>query len=268
MAIKSVKEKTLNRDSFVAEAKEKEFSQQYPIWSLDNLKKLSNEQLLDRLEQVDTQSTLIKWRILWTLRQRFLSDKLFGQYLADLKNSSTSYIIASSPQTITKSIQAGRFCEKHKITSLGEVGLRPSSIYALSRPIYEDISDSVFKQVKKKNLSNVEVERLLEQAKAISTVEKQPIEINYEHNSLKYDVIDDINNASIEPEFIDSTASTINQAEEENIDEEVQSNHKRRITILTTLATLSPLNDKTSKDEILAEIEIIKSIYEDIPWLK
>ncbi len=281
MAIKSVKEKNLTRDSFVAEVKEKEVSQQYPIWSLDNLKKLSNEQLMDRLEQVDSQSNLIKWRILWTLRQRFQSDKVFGQYLANLRNSSTHYIIASSPQTITKSIQAGRFCEKHKITSLEEVGLRPSSIYALSRPIYDDVADKVFSQVKKKNLSNVEVERLLEQAKAVLTIEQpqQSVGIDYGRDSIDHDVIGNTTNyVGIEPIFIDPTVSPTNNVDPEyriteaSVYENTQitngenmkaeSNHQRRMAILSTLTPLSPLKDETSSDEILAELAIIRSIYE------
>jgi hypothetical protein len=253
MAIKSVKN-TIDRDSFIAEARKND-PQTESIWSLDNLNKLSNDALIDRLEQVENQSMLIKWRILWTLRQRFPSDKVFGQYLVDLKNSSTRYIIASSPQTITKSIQAGRFCEKHKITSLEEVRLLPSSIYALSRPIYEDVSDSVFKQVKKKNLPNIEVERLLEQAKAVATIEQQPqqpVEIEHESESMELQLI------SGEQQVIDSSSYV------------PESNHQRRMAIL---ATLPPLDDEISNDEMIAEFRILCSqfmnpVFKIIPLIK
>jgi hypothetical protein len=262
MAIKSVKN-TIDRDSFIAEARKND-PQTESIWSLDNLNKLSNDALIDRLEQVENQSMLIKWRILWTLRQRFPSDKVFGQYLVDLKNSSTRYIIASSPQTITKSIQAGRFCEKHKITSLEEVRLLPSSIYALSRPIYEDVSDSVFKQVKKKNLPNVEVERLLEQAKAVSTIEQQPqqlVEMEYERESTEHQRIsDEADDAivSVSVQIVDNYAPT------------PESNHQRRMAIL---ATLPPLNNDISNDEIIAEIRLLCSqfmspVFKIIPLIK
>jgi len=264
MAIKSVKEKALNRNSFVAEVRGKEIYQQETIWSLDNLNKLTNDALIDRLEQVDTQSTLIKWRILWTLRQRFPSDKVFGQYLVDLKSNATHSHIVSSQQTITKFIQAGRFCEKHRIASLESVGLLPSSIYALSRPIYEDVSDSVFKQVKKKNLSNVEVERLLEQAKAVSTIEQQPqqlVEMEYERESTEHQRILDEADDAIVPvsvQIVDNYAPT------------PESNHQRRMAIL---AALPPLNDDISNDEIIAEVRLLCSqfmspVFKIIPLIK
>jgi hypothetical protein len=275
MAIKSVKN-TIDRDSFIAEARKND-PQPESIWSLDNLNKLSNDALIDRLEQVDNQSMLIKWRILWTLRQRFSSDKIFGQYLADLKNSSTRYIIASSPQTITKSIQAGRFCEKHRIASLESVGLLPSSIYALSRPIYEDVSNTVFNQVKEKNLPNVEVERLLEQAKAVLTIEQQPqrpIEIDYERNSTEQHVIQDTNNIAIESELIASSVERIDLqpkiTEADSYAPIPKSNHQRRMAIL---ATLPPLDDEISNDEIIAEFSILCSqfmnpVFKIIPLIK
>jgi hypothetical protein len=261
MAIKSVKD-TMDRDSFIAEAR-KNYPQPESIWSLDNLNKLNNDELIDRLQQVENQSMLIKWRILWMLRQRFPSDKVFGQYLADLKNSATRYIIASSPQTITKSIQAGRFCERHKITSLEEVSLLPSSIYALSRPIYEDVSDSVFKQVKEKNLPNVEVERLLEQAKAVSTIEQQPqqpVEIDYERDFTELNFIQDTNNIDLQQEITEADSYA-------HIPE---TNHHRRMTIL---ATLPPLNDEISNDEMIAEVRLLCSqfmspVFKIIPLIK
>jgi hypothetical protein len=278
MAIKSVKD-TIDRDSFIAEARKND-PQPESIWSLDNLNKLSNDALIDRLEQVDNQSMLIKWRILWTLRQRFPSDKVFGQYLADLKNSATRYIIASSPQTITKSIQAGRFCERHKITSLEEVRLLPSSIYALSRPIYEDVSDSVFKQVKEKNLPNVEVERLLEQAKAVSTIEQQPqqpVEMDYERDFTELHFIQDTNNIATESDFIESIASHVERidlqpeiTEADSYAHIPESNHQRRMTIL---ATLPPLDDEISNDEMIAEVRLLcgqfmSPVFKIIPLIK
>lgn len=260
---------TLDRDSFIAEARKKDI-QSESIWSSDNLNKLSNDDLIDRLEQIESQSMLIKWRILWTLRQRFSSDTLFGKYLASLKSESTRYIIASGSKTITKSIHAGRFCEKHKITSLEDVGLLPSSIYALSRPIYEDISDNVFKKVKKKNLPNKEVEQLLEQAKAVFTIE-QPKCIDYKHDSTEHDVSNNVH-VITESKVINSVLSPINIVEVEteitepvvkistkNTDNEPKSNHQRRLEIL---ATLPPLDDETPDDEIILELEIIKLIYD------
>jgi hypothetical protein len=163
-----------DRKAFIIEANKTELEQQDSLWSLANLKKLEPDELVDRLERVENQSVLIKWRILWALRQKFPSDKLFGQYLANIRDDATRPNWLSSPRDISRSVAAGRFCEQHRITDLNAIGVYQSSIYALSSPANEDIADSIFAQIRKKNIPNKDVERMIAQAKAVLTIEQQP----------------------------------------------------------------------------------------------
>ncbi|POZ49583.1 hypothetical protein AADEFJLK_04649 [Methylovulum psychrotolerans] len=143
------------------------------------MKDLDNEQLVDRLEQVDNQATIIRWMILWELRKRFSSDKLFGQYLAELKKSNATITICdSSHQQIFREISAGRFCERNNVTNIASIGILKSAIYALSKPSNEDISDNIFQEIKNRNIPVNEVNRLIAQAKAITIDHKSAEEQN------------------------------------------------------------------------------------------
>lgn len=130
-------------------------------WSLSDLKRLSVEDLLDRLEKIDNQATLMRWRIWWAIRQQFKSDKLFGQRIIELKDNPQYAPLLGSQQDINRALNAGKFCEKHGITDLDAIGLLKSSVYALSRPVNADVADKIFNDVKRKNLPNTEVERLI-----------------------------------------------------------------------------------------------------------
>lgn len=171
------------------------------IFSFDGLKKLDNEALLDRLEAVDNQATLIRWRILYELRCRFKSDTLFGQFIAELKNART--ICDSSRGVIYREYKAGEFCERHNIQSLESAGVLKSTIYLLSKASNDDISEKIFKDIKRKNLPLIEVERLIAQAKSI-TIEKEPDELermSYEEpRPAERYVIPVVDGIAIEPE--------------------------------------------------------------------
>ena len=169
--VKPVKD-TEARDAFIAEARKTDNPVQTSLFSFDGLKKLSNDELIERIEQVETQALIIKWRIWWTIRQRFRRNVQFGDYVASLRENPNYAHIVDSQQQISRAINAGRFCEKHKITSLEQVGILQSSIYELSKPINEDVADKLYKQIKHKNLPNIEVQRLIAQAKAVETIEQ------------------------------------------------------------------------------------------------
>ena len=222
--------------------------QQESMLLFSDLKKLKNDELLDRLEQVDNQATLIRWRILWELRQRFKSDKLFGQYIAELK--ATRAICAGSTQDINRALHAGRFCAQHRITNLNSVGLLQSAVYALSRPVNEPIADEVYQKIKNKNMPVKEVERFIEQAKAVLTIDES-VEIDSNH-SLTEATIEQIN---LEPE----TTELYIPVNKQVIDENIQSSHQQRMDIFSTLP---PLDNETSKDDILEEVKLILSFYE------
>lgn len=244
------------RRVFIAGAdKDGIIQQQTDIWSFLDLKKLTNDELIDRLEQIDNQATLIKWRILWALRQRFPSDRLFGQYIADLK--ATRAICAGSHQEINRALHAGRFCEKYGITNLSSAGVLQSAVYALSRPSNETIADEVYNRVKNKNVPVKDVERYIEQAKAVLTIEqpKNPEQMPYE-SGMEINYASSVNEGGGNLKLEISEALAILS---ENIIHGVanvpDSNHQRRMAILATLPTLN--EGELSNEEILDELKTL-----------
>jgi hypothetical protein len=245
------------RRAFIAGAdKDGIIQQQEDIWSFSDLKKLTNDELIDRLEQVDNQATLIKWRILWALRQRFPSDKLFGQYIADLK--ATRAICAGSHQEINRALHAGRFCEKHRITSLSSAGLLQSAVYALSRPANETIADDIYKQIKNKNVPVKDVERYIEQAKAVLTIEQpeNPEQMPYE-NGIETDDTSPTyeNRKAIQPEMAESATPLSVQIIVDGSENVQNANHQRRMEILATLPSLE--ENEICNEEILEELKTL-----------
>ena len=168
------------RNQFLAGA---EAARQGDLWSVTDLKRLDMEGLLNRLDMVDAQAHLIKWRLWHAMRTHFKSDKLFGQYLQDLREK-PEYAdykhLVTSQQDINRAALAGAFCEKHSINDLNHIGIRKSAIYALSRPANADVADKIFHAVKRKSLPVAEVERMLAEAKSIpGTLSAVPERIDY-----------------------------------------------------------------------------------------
>jgi hypothetical protein len=146
------------------------------IVSSRDLKNLTKEDLIARLHSIDNQYTILKWRIWWAIRQKFKSDKLFGQYINELRQNPEYLAFVGSQQEINRMAHAGRFCEKWKITDLNEAKIPRTAIYELSRPTNEDISDAVYKEVKssvRRRIPLDEVDRLIARAKAVHTIENQ-----------------------------------------------------------------------------------------------
>jgi hypothetical protein len=85
------------------------------LWSVSALRNLSREDLLSRLKSIDNEYTVMKWRIWWAIRQDFPSDKLFGQYINELRESPKYADIVGSQTEIHRAYCAGRFCEKYGI---------------------------------------------------------------------------------------------------------------------------------------------------------
>jgi len=148
-----------------------------PEMPFTDLSKLSNEELLLRVEQVEDQAVLNKWRCLYELRTRFASDKLFGQYLESLKDDPTISFKYGGRTDLWRAISAGRFCAKHNISSLSAVGLTISSVYVLSRKSSEAVADQVYKQIKHKHPSFREVEIFVSQHPAIPSEAEEIEEI-------------------------------------------------------------------------------------------
>jgi hypothetical protein len=117
------------RNAFIAGA-EAARKDSIDIWKSSDLKKLTLEALLDRLERVDNQASLLRWKIFSAIRAHFLSDKLYGQYLAELRENPNYAGLIGTQQDAHRSACAGRFCEKHGINNLNDAGILKSTVYA------------------------------------------------------------------------------------------------------------------------------------------
>jgi hypothetical protein len=181
--LEELKDSVAPEDNVIAMSPKKP-AQQLDIFMPD-LKRLNLHQLEERLVDLDWQYAdrqdvlnrqymLIKWRICMLIRDKFKSDKLLGQYFNEFREKNPGHPLSvCSQQTFNKWVNAARFCEEHKITDLNTVKLYPESIYALSAPKHKDISEEVYKEVRKKNIPAVEVKRIIEQRMSVLTIEKK-----------------------------------------------------------------------------------------------
>jgi hypothetical protein len=181
------------RNEFVLGTQE---SEKNTLWSLTDLNKLSKNQLIDRLEQIEGQGYLMKCRILWELRQRFASDKLFGQYLNEIR-SATSPAWDSSSSDISRSIATGRFCDQHKISDLTKAKIYKGAIYALSMMPDKESAVKILTDIRHKNVPVKDVERMIEQSKAVATIDQQVV-IRNEQATSPLRTVQVIDNQAIE----------------------------------------------------------------------
>jgi len=138
---------------------------------LDGLKFLTNNELIERYIQIDQGAARAKWHICWLLRQRFDSDKLFGQYVEDLNSTQTNCL--GSQKNVWRSWRAGEFCDKYEIGELSEFNLSKSIVYELSAPANESVVEYVLSVIKNhsERMPINAVRRLIEQSKAVATQE-------------------------------------------------------------------------------------------------
>ena len=150
----------------------KEIPEKESIWSLSNLKKLTPDEIVDRIEQIDNQAFLYTCRLLWELRQRFPSDIHFGQYIEGIRNHPTHPVKLGKQPRINKMLHVGRFCNEYKISDISKSGVLQSAIVELARPVNKDIAGSVLHEIRRANLPIKDVLRIIEQKKAVFTIEK------------------------------------------------------------------------------------------------
>lgn len=165
--------------------------------SLNGLKFLSNDDLLGRYIQIDNGATRTKWHICWLLRQRFDSDKLFGQYIEEFRDS-TGTLCPSNRKDLYRSWRAGKFCETYGINSLEDFNLSKTVVYELSQAANEDVTGGVFDSIKNKDMpvSVQEVRRLLEQARSIEAKGNIQADGKLSH-SMELDKTDEVDSKTI-----------------------------------------------------------------------
>lgn len=151
----------------------KEFVEKDSIWSLANLKRLTPEEIVDRIEQINDQAFLYTSRLLWELRDRFPSDIKFGQYIEKIKNHPTHPVKLGKQPRTNKMLHVGRFCNEYDISDISKIGILQSVIVELARPFYREVAGAVLHEIRRKNLKFKDAVGVMEAKKAVFTIEKQ-----------------------------------------------------------------------------------------------
>ena len=145
-----------------------------------SLKHLSLDELANRFEEIEQQGQLLQGRILLEARNRFPSDKEFGQWCI------THSICVSSQQHRNRLLNLARFFEGRELVKIGI-----SAAYEISAPINADIAEEVYEIAKGRNLPLAEVRRQIAIKKGeIQTVFKAETIKPIENNTKEVEIIE------------------------------------------------------------------------------
>lgn len=118
------------------------------------LKDLTLDELAEQFESVDKQAQLFQGLILLEARERFESDKLFGEWCA------TRPLCLGSQTQRTRLMNLARFFGTKEI-----IGISLTACYEISAPINADIADKVYQEALNKNLSVAQIKAEIAKAK-------------------------------------------------------------------------------------------------------
>lgn len=143
------------------------------LFSDSNLERLDLNGLMEQFERIDNQAEFLKWKICMFIRDKFTTDRMMGRFFDEFRNEHPTHPLSvAGQQVINRYCNVGRFCVKYGINSLESAGTLKSNIYELSRPQNRDIAEGIYTKIKGKKASVVDVRRMIEQAKAVFTIEK------------------------------------------------------------------------------------------------
>ena len=128
---------------------------------------LSLDELANRYIQVDTQSHMMKGLILLEARDRFPSDKEFGQWIE------TTLSICEGMQVRNRLMHYAKFFKDRDTTGIGL-----SACYAIAAPVNEDVAETVYALVQGENLPFEEVKQIIRKTKGIPELRTKPEAIN------------------------------------------------------------------------------------------
>jgi hypothetical protein len=136
--------------------------------SSDNLATLSLDDLADRFEAIEQQGQLLQGRILLEARNRFPSDKEFGQWCI------THSICVGSQQQRNRLIHLARFFEGRELNKIGI-----SAAYEIAAPVNADIAVEVYEYAKGKNLPLAEVRKqiAIRKGESLPIPENEPVPV-------------------------------------------------------------------------------------------
>lgn len=302
MAIKTREEIEQRKQDFIDGVPAKDIIDKESIWSLAHLKRLTNEQIVERMEQIDNQAFLYTCRLLYELRKRFASDMLFGQYLDGLRNHPEYPIKLGGQPRVTKMIHVGKFCEDYSISDINKAGILQSAIVELARPANKDVAKVVLHQVRRGNKPLKVVLALIQKEKddlnTILSIEKGDNDISMmlesetqedfdlaaskprytvevEHSVVEREidgvVVRDMAQTAIVPPaanlsvfgFTTKSAPIAIIDPVEELTEEQLDNIRRRTELLNELATISAT--MLTEEQRVAELILLSSAYDLAP---
>jgi hypothetical protein len=129
------------------------------IQSVDktSLSDLTLDELVNRYNQIDYQSHIMKGLILLEARSRFPSNNEFGDWIQSVQ----SICLDSQPVRTRLMNFAGYFKDKDT------TGISLSACYEISAPINADIADKVYQAALNKNLSVAQIKAEIAKAKGL-----------------------------------------------------------------------------------------------------
>lgn len=171
-----------DKSGFMTHSTKPEQPQQLSIFSFTDIKNLSDQDVLYRIDSITQQSELIRWRLWAGLRDRYPSTNAWGAFLEEARNRPDRADCVIDVRDVYRCVLAGKFCEKHKIGDLNKAGIKKTVIYLLSQKGNAAVSDRIFQEIRRKNVSIETVQRMIEEAKrgieqskAVLTIDKQPV---------------------------------------------------------------------------------------------
>lgn len=122
-----------------------------------SLQDLTLDELAHRYADIDQQSQMLKGQILLEARERFPSDKEFGQWIVTVGLSDSSRYTRSTYMNLA------RFFKDRDIT-----GISITAAYEISAPINADIAEEIYEYTRGKNMAVADVKTLIAKKKGES----------------------------------------------------------------------------------------------------
>ena len=153
-----------------------EKSKKQDIWSLNDLKKASADDIFDRIEQIEYQSFSYQCRLWYALRKTFKTTNDYGDYIKRLLEDPYRAECVPSQSTRSNMIRAGAFMEQHKIGDLNQAKIRRDAIYCLAYPDNKAVAEKILREIRGKNTPPSVVRKMIDEAKAdLIALEEQSI---------------------------------------------------------------------------------------------
>ncbi len=126
-------------------------------YSVSNLSQLTLNELKDQYIAIDNQSQLFKGLILLEARERFSSNKKFGEWIKSIQA-----LCLDNQPTLTRYMNFAKYFKDRDRT-----GITLTVAYEISAPINADVADKVYQVALNKNLSVAQIKAEIAKAKGV-----------------------------------------------------------------------------------------------------